>query len=425
MSTMLVVGDLVWNLRADLTGLEDAIESSNKALQKTEKDSGGILGALTSKWAVMGGVAAGAAYAMIRASPSLGFAMEEVAYRFENMLAILGEEFAPLIEDIVIPALDALLPLVLQLAPVIGDAVEAILGFFKNEEMNVQIERYMEALTRIGTAIWDLLEPAIRLLWEAFKLIYPYISDIMIGALEGLATILEGVVGFFNWLSGSVGGSETVLGILAGTLEGVIGWFNWIAGVVSIVIGALEWLGGVIFGVIGYFDWVGGVIGLVQMSLQVLAGIIGGVIGFFDWLGDAIGSVIESIENLIGWVGDAITEFEKFFGLEAPSGWMQDVLGGGILGALFNAAYPGIGLGAQQSQGGGYVERSGLAIVHRGNVISERGGGNGFVGGGGGGQEVNITINIASPNIGSDYDVRRLVELLSIELQNELGRSVF
>ncbi|MCK5160048.1 MAG: hypothetical protein KAQ99_00590, partial [Candidatus Aureabacteria bacterium] len=92
-------------------------------MEKTEKKQGGILSALTSKWAVIGATVAGVGYAMIKASPSLSYAMEEVQYRFEDMLAIIGEQFAPLIEEILIPALDMIMPLIEEFAPQIGKMV--------------------------------------------------------------------------------------------------------------------------------------------------------------------------------------------------------------------------------------------------------------------------------------------------------------
>lgn len=367
----LVAGDLVWRLRADLTGLDEALEASEKQLDKSSKKGEGALGMLTSKWAIMAGVATGAAYAMIRASPSLGFAMEEVAYRFENMLAILGEEFAPLIEEVVLPALDSFLPVIKELAPVIGEAVENIVAFLKTEEVQEFFGRTLTALTEVATALWDLLEPAFQAVWDILQLVTPYLAATFLVTLEWVADALGGVVGFVEWLQGALHEFAIAMNIEYGPI--------WM----------LEFFAGLLKGgVTEAINWVWDKI---------------------NWLGDKFGWIADIIKGVIGWIEEFWEKAEPL--LATPEGGYIDT------GFVFN---PGATEGFLGFQSGGYVERSGLAIVHRGEQITPRG-----RGAPGGGRVFHITINMGSPQIGSDYDVRRMVETMSSELQTELRRSIF
>jgi hypothetical protein len=78
----------------------------------------------------------------------------------------------------------------------------------------------------------------------------------------------------------------------------------------------------------------------------------------------AIQKIIDTIETLIGWIQDAI-------------GWLKELFGAGGAAANVTAqtGRPGVGQPIPQAATGGFVARSGLAVIHAGETISPAGSG--------------------------------------------------
>lgn len=438
MPPKLLIGDLVWKLSADLSGLEDAMDSADKKLEKSKKKQGGILGLLTSKWAIVGAAATGAAYAMIRASPSLSFAMEEVAYRFEYMLAILGEEFAPLIEDILLPALDAFIPLIKEIAPMIGTMVgfvvenltklapvfDRVLGlisetfgrFFAtlmDPEYQELFSRLIDAVIGIADAILDIVEPALGILLGAFEIIAPILETVLVVALEMVADYLGIVALAIGTLIGWIADNDKLMGWLGkvsdfltgdvvNAIEEVGKWFGTFVEDIEAIVESFSKEGGL-------FSW-----------LEKIAGFfVGGFITAIETLRD---SLLWFNDNVLTPIISAFETLWDFFGAEpelSPA-WEQqaeqiqaiaEITGSGGAATELGPGIPG-------AQAGGYVERSGLAIIHRGETIIPQVGGTPT-------SNIEVHIHMESIQITSDHDITEFVERISQELKANLGQSIF
>ena len=409
MSTF-VVGDLVWKLVVDPTPLNRNLAKTATSLKKQEKEMGGILGFLGSKWSVLGGAAMGAAYAMIRASPSLSFAMEEAAYRFQYLFEVIGEQFAPIIEDVLIPALDTIIPLVEQFAPMIGEAVATVIEAFKplqpvferiviivgdllgrlferfsDPKYMDMLSRLVAAIGRIATAILDIAEPALDALFDIFELIEPVLTTVLIVSLEHFATVLELVASFVTGLVAEIKGNEKLMGVFE-TLS------NFISEDLIVIIERLgEWISDL-------YDW------LKDSGLLSIA--IKGVTLLFEISVGAIQWVIDKIETLVGWIRDLIGWID-----EIDFGKLGEVVGAvaDLGGEVIKFIVPGI-------QTGGYIAQTGLAVVHRGEYVLPAHQTQNFQT-----QEIIINITFGAVQVSSDYDITRLAENVSREIKRELG----
>lgn len=411
MSTV-VVGDLVWRLVVDPTNANRNLAKSASTLKKQEKEMGGILGLLSSKWAILGGAAAGAGLAMVRSSPALSFAMEEAAYRFEYLFQVIGDQFAPLIEEVLIPALDHIIPLVEEFAPMIGEAINMIIEGIKplqpvfervvemvggllgrlferfNDPTFMEMfNRVVGAVGRIATALLDLLEPSLDTIMIMFEAFAPLLTTVVVVALETIATALELVAGFVLELFAEIQGNDKLMGLfekLATFLsEDLVGAIETVG----------EWFG-------AYYSWVS--------ESGLLSGAVKAITWLFEKAADAVALIWKAIETLIGWIKDLI-------------GWIAEIdLGklGEVVGAVVDFGgdiVGGIGdvLGIQS---GGYIAQSGLAVVHRGEYVVPANRVSNIDN-----KEISVNITIESVQVGSDYDVTRMAETISREIRRELG----
>lgn len=382
---MLVVGDLVWRLRGDLSGLEDALAQGQAQMGKAEKKMGGILSFLTGKWGMMAGMATGAAYAMIRVSPSLSFAMEEVGYRFEYLLGVLGEEFAPLIEEILLPTLDALIPVVKEIAPLIGEFVGKIVEFFKKPEIQEAINTLITAFGDIVTVLWELNITVLDAILPILEAIIPVIADVIALGVALFSGALEVLIG---WLK-DVG--DRLEGPLTKAIDWIADkWDNLKTNFIDPIIKVLE----------DVWDWIKKVADRLD---------IGGI------LSKAIKWIMDKLEKLWDWLKKVKEKLEDVVNLgKQVAGWVIGEVGG--MPITLGPVMPGAGIPSFQE--GGVVARTGLAIVHRKERIYPPSEGMGMA-------QVEVHIHMESVTISSDYDVRSLVEELSRGMRDELQRAMF
>ena len=361
-------GTIKWKLRADLKGFEKDLGQAQDALDTTVKKGSAKLDLFKGKFLLLGAAAIGAAYMMIKASPSLSFGMQEIGYRFEYIAAIIGEQFAPILMDVLIPALDALLPLVEKFAPMIGEAVTMVVTAFQplqpvfdnlleivggvlsrlfekfsDPKYQEMLERFVGAIVRIAEAVLEIAEPALDAFFDILDVLSPLITTYLIVALESFATVLGLVAGFVVGLVDEIKGNDKLMG-----------FFEKLASFISEdLVGAIDTLGG----------WITDAVGWLEES-----GLLGVAIGAITWMFEqgatAIDLIWNAIKTLVGWIKDLIT-------------WLGNVdLGilGDVLGAasdIGGAVVGGIGdIGnAVFGQHGGKVVRSGRAYIHSGEVL--------------------------------------------------------
>ena len=412
MSATVVVGDLTWRLVVDPTPLNQNLAKTASSLKKQEKEMGGILGLLSSKWSILGAAAGGVAVAMVRASPALSFAMEEAAYRFEYLFQVIGDQFAPIIEEVLIPALDHIIPIIEEFAPMIGETiamiiegikplqpvfervVEIVTGLlgrlfdrFNDPKYMEMFNRLVESVVQIAEAILDVAEPALGVLFDVLEVISPLLTTYLIVAMESLASVLGLVAGFVVSLLDEIKGNDKLMG-----------FFEKLSDFISEdLVGAISTLG----------DWIGDMVSWLEAS-GILGVAVKAITFVFEAAAFAVELIWKSIETLIGWIKDLI-------------GWIADIdlgvlgevvgavvdIGGGIVGGIGEI----IGV-----QSGGYIAQTGLAVVHRGEYITPANRVSNVDN-----KEITINIPIESVNVASDYDITRLAEQISREIRRELG----
>lgn len=465
-------GTIEWKLRADLKGFDKDLAQAQDSLDKTVKKGSEKLDIFKGKFLLLGAAAIGAAYMMIKASPSLSFGMQEIGYRFEYIAAIIGEQFAPILMDVLIPALDALIPIVERFAPMIGEVVAMIVTNFaalapvfdrvleivggvlgrlferfsdpKYQEM---LERFIGAIVRIADSLLDIAEPALDAFFDILEVLSPLITTYLIIALETFATVLETVAGFVVGLVNEIKGNDKLMGffeklasfisvdlvhaieILGGWITDMVVWFSE-SGLLGAAIGAITWI----------FEGVVVAIELIWGAFETLGGWISDAVGWLDtsgFLGVALGAITwvfeqaaagidligMAIKTLVGWIQDLVTWIANIdFGLLGEAvGFAADV-GGAILGGLGDIGEAVLG------QHGGRVVRGGKAEIHTGEVLLsapdvsalQRGGGRG-----GGVYIDKIIIPITVGSVSSSMDIRKMARLTATELKYELERKVF
>ena len=404
--------------------MEQNLLRAEKKMEKTEKKQGGILGALTSKWAIIGATVAGVGYAMIKASPSLSYAMEEVQYRFEDMLAIIGEQFAPLIEEILIPALDMLMPLIQEFAPMIGkmvgmvvEAIKPLTPIFErvieiiggvlgdlfsrldDPAMQETLTRFIDAFGRIATAVLDVAEEVIPILFDVLETLEPVFTGMLLGAIEGFASAIETIATAISSVIDWIKGNEKLMGWL-GKLEELI---------TGDVVKAIETFWGYIEDLI---DWIGKENGLVWW-LGFLAGLLeGGLTKAIDWIWEKFKWLGDKIKDTIDFIYDLITAIGL---VPSGPGWDSDA-------SIWERVKAGIfpqPIGGQT--GIASVPKDGMYYLHGGEQVSPPH--SSSFGGGGGMSMGDVIIQIDSVTLSQDMDVYDFADKLSKRFKDDVQRN--
>lgn len=395
------VGELVWELKVDMARMEENLLRAESKLDKSKEKQGGILGFLTSKWALVGATAAGVGYAMIKASPSLSYAMEEISFRFEDMLAILGEQFAPLLEEIVLPALDKFMPLIEELAPMVGEVVGMVIEALKplapifdrvleliggalgdlfsrltTPAMQNMLSRLVEAFGKIATAVLDIAERVLPLLFNIFDIIGPPIIETFVGVVELIADIFGGEDGVASMI-------VKVIDKLEGPLTSAITFIS------------------------GVWD---------TLRTEVIQPVINIFSGLWQWIKDVadrldVGGVFS---KAIKWISDKLESLYNFL-VDVKEGLEDIVTLGGRITFGGATGTPFI-MGAQT---GRIIPRTGPYWLHAGEEVvppqSAR-----F--GGGGPSIGQVIIQIDSVQLSGDMDVYDFADRLSRRFKEDVER---
>ena len=409
--------------------MEQNLLRAEKKMEKTEKKQGGILSALTSKWAVIGATVAGVGYAMIKASPSLSYAMEEVQYRFEDMLAIIGEQFAPLIEEILIPALDMIMPLIEEFAPQIGKMVGMVLEAIKpltpifervieiiggvlgdlfsrldDPVMKATLDSFIDAFGRIATAVLDIAEEVIPILFDVLEMLQPVFTGALLLAVEGFAGAIETI--------------STAISVVIGWIKDNDKLMSWFAKIEAFLTGDLadgietiggyledfwEWIEEVIQWMAkegGLFDWLGRIAGYLE----------GGFTAALEW-------IFDKVETFVGWITEARDILKEF--ADAVKGVPGTGGAGGFLGSLLHGAISSFVPGFQT--GTAVVPQQGLYMLHGGEQVSPPH--SSSFGGGGGMSMGDVIIQIDSVTLSQDMDVYDFADKLSRRFKEDVERA--
>ena len=413
-------GTILWKLRADLKGFDKDLAQAQESLDTTVEKGSEKLDLFQGKFLLLGAAAIGAAYMMIKASPSLSFGMQEIAYRFEYIAAVIGEEFAPILEDVLIPALDELIPLVEEIAPEIGEMVTNVIDGL--EPLSPEFDRVVDlvggtldrlftkatdpkyedmfddvvtALGGIADSALDIAEPAIDAFFDILELLEPFITTTFIVTLGALNDAFEFLAGFVGDVIAELEGDEQLMAL-----------FEQFGGILNDdVIPAIETLG-------GYLE------------------------DLTDWLEESgrLDIAVRNAVTVIGWYGTGLTlvadEIERTISkIQILIGWLEQLPWNKIQEILYGANLFGTGpIFAPQAQHGGRIVRGGVIQAHAGEVILsapdvsavDRGGGRG------GGVDIDrIEINIPVGSISSSMDIRRVAQQTATELKYQLERKVF
>lgn len=146
----------------------------------------------------IGGVAiasAGLFKSMVEASPSLSAAFAEMNFMFEEMMLVLGEALAPIIEDVLVPAVEKLTDFIIDLSPEVQAIIAGAIGLI------AAFTTASSIATLFGGSLTALLGPVglviagIALLGLAYTTNFGGIKDTLD---ETFASIGEGLTDFYE-----------------------------------------------------------------------------------------------------------------------------------------------------------------------------------------------------------------------------------
>lgn len=232
------------------------------------------------------------------------------------------------------------------LAPVMTTIINALIQFasFLQENVGPALKATWEAIQPVAEVVGAVLAPAFEVAWHAVR-------DKLLPALEDLMPIFKviglAVVAFVTVMAVQFAIAITVISTVIDIIGEIVKAFmkvvDWVReNLAEPIVGALEKV----------LDFIGKVAGEIKEGfLAAWNAVKGPVLA-------VIGSFIAAIQTLIGWIQDAIR-------------WVSQ-LGQGVSGALAEA---GVAEGVFSpvrppgAAAGGFVQRSGLAVIHQGENI--------------------------------------------------------
>jgi TP901 family phage tail tape measure protein len=215
------------------------------------------------------------------------------------------------------------------------------------------------------TPAWEAVVEGFNKAWDAVQPFARTIGDILIPLFQAawsqiknkLLPALEEFKPLFILIGGAAVAFATV--VLA-----------QVAIVIAIISEAIKWIGKVVDAFMEVVDWVRRnlaepIVGAIQKVIEVIGNVI-------DWIKDrflgawkaikepvlaVIGAFVTAIQTLIGWIRDAINWLSQL-GKGVGEALAEKAIGGGIFDAIDGA------------QHGGIITKTGLAVVHKGEVFS-------------------------------------------------------
>lgn len=268
----------------------------------------------------------GSAEAQKTASGTLSVALENLGEKIGGVLApaitFLIDGFMSLIKIIqsdVVPAFQAAQEWLLNVWDAVKPVAEAVANVLS------------PALQAAWNVLRDRLIPALEKLWEAFGPILKILAlaavafgTLVVGQVLVLITALGHLIDWFAKLVDWV--RENLAEPIVGAIQKVIGWIgNLIDWVKDRLVGAWQ-----------------------AIKEPVLA---------------VIGAIVSAVQTLIGWIKDAIS-------------WLAQLgrgVGPALGGQIGDVLPPGFGQNLPGAASGGFVTRTGAAVIHRGETITPAG----------------------------------------------------
>ena len=220
------------------------------------------------------------------------------------------------IQNNILPALQVVIPLVLNLAQFLGQVLLKALQVL------------LPIIGFVAGILADVLGAAINLVGAIIRKVAPIVGDLASWLGDHLAPVIKNVSQtlsqLHDWFANQV---MPVIQKVAGFLSATLGpAFSFIAGLIKNYLGmelaALgNIIGNVVLPILGKIaSFIGSVVG---WEFQNLGNVIHGVTGFFGDFFNTIGNVIGGIQKLINWVGNLIDKLGKihlpdFSGIHLP-----------------------------------------------------------------------------------------------------------
>ena len=392
--------------------------------------------------------------------------------RAKSVLPAAGQAAKPLLDSFdraksVIPAVSKA---AFQVNPVwasMGDLMSAIGSFLKTTFLPVWQQL---------VAVWNSqLLPSFKQLWAAIQPLLPVLGmlaqaivgvliialglliAILAGLVKGLAGLISGVITIFAGIVQVITGAVQVIsGIIQFIVDLFTGKFSKLGsdlgviwqGIVNIFSGALQII-------VGFFQAVWGTIsgivsGIVSTIIaffttlwndlvghSIIPDMINAIIYWFMMLPTAIGNAFSSLGTLIHSIWDGIA-----LGVKAGINAIISVINGFIrfidsiqihipsigVGPFATPAFNWNGLGIPQIPylaTGGYVQASGLAMIHRGETVIPAGGARVAPLGSGGGNVIhhhyNVTVNALNRSYTPDELANQTLDAISRKLRSSGG----
>lgn len=339
--------------------------------------AGGLLGAAVAMWAFLGPVVI-----LATAFGAAGFAIGQLIANFDQIKAKLSG-LAPVIH-FVSAAFDVIRDVALKVYATFKSLFEQISDVVVNvfkAQMGPSLKELQESFNRL----WQAIQPLMPL----FKLLGLLLAGFVVGAILIVAGALTGLV-------------EAFASMIPFLILWIAGFISYITGFFQVIVGLFTFNGDLIkTGVQNMWEGIkNAFLGMGGMVLAIVGGFIDGVIRFFTTLynklvgksivPDIVNGIVAWFGKLPGLVGSILSLLGKEFvsylnGIwSTVSGWKDKVVGAfdsvrdavqGAINAMRQAVKAGVkNAGNVMSfQTGGFVPKTGMAMVHQGEFVMSRG----------------------------------------------------
>ncbi len=264
-----------------------------------------------------------------------GGTSQDMLGELENTSKFVFAEFNATIESLKIQLGEGLIPIVMDMIDVFKENEDVIIGL---------IDRFVE----IVPIIISSLAPAAERLVEIFSDLFEKFEEFEI--LEGIIDVFEALSDAFLQITDALGPFAPLIAVAIAPILGIAFAIGFFSDEIVAIIGFITQLS------IGVFNFV--------TKLAFMIAIVGiGIFKFLEWIG-----VIKIASNVLG----GLLDIAKFvINVIKEIGGAIDELAGGKFGRLFTQAADFSKLSEIDFgfQGGGTVDRTGLALVHAGETI--------------------------------------------------------
>ena len=287
-----------------------------------------------------------------RETDTLAHKQQVLSAKWEDAKAKLGNMLLPIVTKVTGFIADHIVPLIGKLPGLLSGLGRVIGGVF------VGAWRLLVGVVKAAAA-------ALKIAWEAIKLVFQLGVTAVSAVMSGLATVVS--LAWEGFLALLRGGAAVIGAVFTG-IATVAGWV-W-AGIKAVISGAGAVIGAVFTGIRTAAGWLGsafqGLLGViksiwngiktaisaaahqVKITFQTIVGSIGMVIGWFGkllskvWnvMGQIVSSIWNGIVKVVSWVADIPGKIVKAFGNAGKILWN---VGKKIIGGLWDGIKSGFG----------------------------------------------------------------------------------